>query len=63
MNSSIFICIPNTACLTARRESRAKGKIPLAEALKAKGMTACAITDHGNMYGVYSFIEAMKKRA
>lgn len=47
----------------AARISGEGKKSPLAEALKAKGMTACAITDHGNMYGVYSFIEAMKKRA
>lgn len=45
----------------AARISGEGKKSPLAEALKAKGMTACAITDHGNMYGVYSFIEAMKK--
>ena len=38
-----------------------KAPSPLAVALKAKGMTACAITDHGNMYGVYSFDEAMEK--
>ena len=38
-----------------------KAPSPLAVALKAKGMTACAITDHGNMYGVYSFVEAMEK--
>ncbi len=34
---------------------------PLAEALKAKGMDAVAITDHGNMYGVHVFVETMRK--
>ncbi len=33
---------------------------PLADALKARGMDAVAITDHGNMYGVYSFVESLK---
>lgn len=34
---------------------------PLAEAVKAKGMKAVAITDHGNMYGVYPFVEMLQK--
>ncbi|MBQ9107342.1 MAG: DNA polymerase III subunit alpha [Clostridia bacterium] len=34
---------------------------PLAEAVKAKGMDAVAITDHGNMYGVHIFVETMRK--
>ena len=34
---------------------------PLAEALKARGMDAVAITDHGNMYGVHVFVETMRK--
>ena len=33
---------------------------PLADALKARDMDAVAITDHGNMYGVYSFVESLK---
>ena len=33
---------------------------PLADALKAREMDAVAITDHGNMYGVYSFVESLK---
>ncbi len=36
-------------------------RIPnLIEKLKANGMKSCAITDHGNMYGVYKFQSAMK---
>ncbi|HIU83053.1 MAG TPA: DNA polymerase III subunit alpha [Candidatus Faecicola pullistercoris] len=38
-----------------------KGKSsPLKQALTDRGMTACAITDHGNMYGVYPFVESLK---
>lgn len=33
---------------------------PLCEALKAKGMNAVAITDHGNMYGVYTFVNTLQ---
>ena len=32
----------------------------LIEKLKANNMNACAITDHGNMYGAYKFQSAMK---
>lgn len=36
-------------------------RIPkLIEKLKENGMKSCAITDHGNMYGVYKFQSAMK---
>lgn len=36
-------------------------RIPsLIEKLKESGMKSCAITDHGNMYGVYKFQSAMK---
>ena len=36
-------------------------RIPaLIEKLKASGMNACAITDHGNMYGAFKFQSAMK---
>ena len=41
----------------AARISGEGKKSPLAEALKAKGMTACAITDHGNMYGALEFVK------
>ncbi len=34
---------------------------PLADALKARGMNACAITDHGNMYGVHTFVSTLRK--
>ena len=40
---------------------KAETAYPLAEALKARGMDAVAITDHGNMYGVHVFVEAMRK--
>ncbi len=33
---------------------------PLAERVKALGMPACAMTDHGNMYGAVSFYKEMK---
>ncbi len=33
---------------------------PLAEALKARGMNAVAITDHGNMYGAHTFVTTMR---
>ena len=33
---------------------------PLTEALKSMGMKACAITDHGNLYGVHTFVSAMR---
>ena len=37
-------------------------KIPeLTSALQQKGFDACAITDHGNMYGAMEFYHAMKK--
>lgn len=36
-------------------------RIPkLVERLKGLGMTSCAITDHGVMYGVIDFYSAMK---
>ncbi len=34
---------------------------PLSEALKKLGMNAVAITDHGNMYGAYSFVQILRK--
>lgn len=33
----------------------------LIEKLQSSGMTSCAITDHGNMYGVFKFQDAMKQ--
>jgi DNA polymerase III subunit alpha len=37
-------------------------RIPqLIEALKERGATSCALTDHGNMYGTYKFWKGMKK--
>jgi len=35
---------------------------PLAERVERLGMTACAMTDHGNMYGAISFYNTMKAR-
>ena len=34
---------------------------PLVEQTKKMGMTACAITDHGNMYGAIEFYNECKK--
>lgn len=45
--------------------SNEDGKIhsyPLAEALKQDGQTAVAITDHGNLYGVYNFVNTLKNK-
>ena len=33
---------------------------PLCEALKARGMDAVAITDHGNMYGAHTFVSVLR---
>lgn len=33
---------------------------PLSDALKARGMNAVAITDHGNMYGVHTFVDTLR---
>lgn len=33
---------------------------PLCDALKEMGMNAVAITDHGNLYGVHTFVSAMR---
>ncbi|HEY2921517.1 MAG TPA: DNA polymerase III subunit alpha, partial [Candidatus Binatia bacterium] len=35
---------------------------PLSERLESLGMNACAMTDHGNMYGAISFYNTMKGR-
>lgn len=35
---------------------------PLAERAETLGMKACAMTDHGNMYGAISFYQTMKER-
>src|SRR2546423_4161369 len=35
---------------------------PLSERLEALGMNACAMTDHGNMYGAITFYNTMKAR-
>ncbi len=35
---------------------------PLSERLETLGMNACAMTDHGNMYGAISFYNTMKSR-
>ncbi|MCM1456055.1 MAG: PHP domain-containing protein, partial [Bacteroides sp.] len=40
----------------ADNPNKAKKTHPLSDALKALGMDAVAITDHGNMYGVYPFV-------
>ena len=35
---------------------------PLAKRLEELNMKACAMTDHGNMYGAISFYQTMKKQ-
>ena len=35
---------------------------PLLDRVKELGMTACAVTDHGAMYGVIDFYTEAKKR-
>jgi len=35
---------------------------PLAERTEKLGMNACAMTDHGNMYGAITFYNTMKDR-
>src|ERR1043166_4721218 len=35
---------------------------PLSERLETLGMNACAMTDHGNMYGAISFYNTMKAK-
>ena len=42
-------------------EDKTKPGFPLCEALIKRGMTAAAITDHGNLYGVHTFVSAMRK--
>lgn len=44
----------------AARITRGK-RNPLLEACVEKGMPGCALTDHGNMFGVYTFFKAAKK--
>ena len=35
---------------------------PLLDTCVAKGMPGCALTDHGNMFGAYTFYKAANKR-
>ena len=35
---------------------------PLSKRIEELGMPACAMTDHGNMYGAISFYNAMKSK-
>ena len=41
-------------------EDKTKPGFPLCEALIKRGMTAAAITDHGNLYGVHTLAAAMR---
>lgn len=45
----------------ASRITRGK-KSPLLDACIEKGMAGCAITDHGNMFGVYTFYKKAKEK-
>ena len=47
--------------LSDKEQDKVEHVSPLTEALKGMGMTACAITDHGNLYGVHTFVTAMRK--
>ncbi len=40
--------------------NKTKKTHPLSDALKRMGMDAVAITDHGNMYGVHSFVSTLR---
>lgn len=40
--------------------NKTKKTHPLSDALKAMGMNAVAITDHGNMYGAYTFVQTLR---
>ncbi len=54
--SHIFICIRNTALLDGANRIG-----PLLDRVKELGMDACAITDHGAMYGVVDFTPRRKR--
>lgn len=43
------------------KEKKIEPQSVLFEACKQKNMPACAITDHGNMYGAYQFFKLAKK--
>ena len=47
--------------LSDKEQDKTEHVSPLVNALKEMGMTACAITDHGNLYGVHTFVTAMRK--
>ena len=47
--------------LSDKEQDKTEHVSPLVNALKDMGMTACAITDHGNLYGVHTFVTAMRK--
>ncbi len=40
---------------------KTKTLYPLADALKKLGMDAVAITDHGNMYGAFTFVQTLRE--
>ncbi len=45
---------------TKKDPNKTKKIHPLSQALKDRGMDAVAITDHGNMYGVHSFVSVLR---
>ncbi|MDE5601429.1 MAG: DNA polymerase III subunit alpha [Clostridia bacterium] len=47
--------------LNPNEPNKAKKLHPLSNALKERGMNAVAITDHGNMYGVYTFVQTLRE--
>jgi len=54
---SICICTTDYSLLDGAIQIK-----PLAKRVEELGMQACAMTDHGNMFGAISFYNAMKAR-
>lgn len=46
--------------ITREHPEKPLSKTPLADALKARGMDAVALTDHGNMFGAHTFVSTMR---
>ena len=45
---------------SGNEEEKPITEFPLCDALKKRGMDAVAITDHGNLYGVHTFVSVMR---
>ncbi len=46
--------------IQGKKDGKAIHAQPLKEAMQKYGMKSVAITDHGNMFGVYKFVESLK---